>query len=47
MAEALKQIQGWLLTTNIIEDKEQLYNESFIKANNLTVKALQAYEASK
>ncbi len=46
MYKALKQIQKWLLENTEIEDGvAHLYNEQFIKANNLTVKALSEAEA--
>lgn len=39
MYKALKQIQKWLLDGGAIKPG-QLLNEQFVKANNLTVKAL-------
>ncbi|KKK45374.1 hypothetical protein LCGC14_3165650 [marine sediment metagenome] len=41
--KALKQIQKWLLFDGEVSEDE-LLNEQFIKANNLTVKALSAAE---
>lgn len=41
MRDALKQIQKWLLeNTEITDGEAQLFNDQFVKANNLTVKAL-------
>lgn len=39
LLEALKQIQKWLLNDGEI-DSSELYNEQFIKANNLAAKAI-------
>ncbi len=43
MWEALKQIQKWLLLTGEITD-DGIWNEQFIKANNLTAKVLAKIE---
>ena len=48
MYEALKQIQRWLLGGTEIEgDKAKLFNTQFVKANNLTVRALAKVEGGK
>ena len=46
--EALKQIQRWLLEGTEIEGgKAKLFNTQFVKANNLTVRAIAKVEGGK
>ena len=48
MYEALKQIQRWLLEGTEIEGgKAKLFNTQFVKANNLTVRAIAKVEGGK
>jgi len=44
MYETLKTIQKWLLDDEQIIEGSQLYNQMFVKANNLTIKALSKAE---
>jgi len=46
MYEALKQIQKWLLVDGEL-DRKDLYNQQFIKANDLTAKAIAKAEGVK